>query len=703
MKNPADSMIAIRNRDLYEEAVKSSGHTKYIQNAITCSNYYAGEQWDEDTRAELDRAGKPALTLNMFLSTVNAMVGEQLERKIDVTFTASRTGTAEIAYALNSITKAILNENNFTEVEESVFADGIITDRGFYDVRMNFENNLQGDIDIRAEDGTDIVIDSEAKDSDPSTWNEVFISRWMTPDEIAVRYGEDKRAELITAASNGNLGRDSTHVEFESTTFGQDSVYSRADDDELAEVRRIRVIERQHYKYTDVLKFADMDTGDLRQVPFGVEREEAEQFAEENGYGVIETKGRRLRMTASALDILLDDDWSMYRTFTIIPFFPYFRRGKAHGIGRHILDPQDLLNKTSSQELHIVNTTANSGWIVQEDSLVDMDSQELEQRGAETGLVLTYKRSFEAPSKIQPNQIPTGIERISQKAALTIREVSAVNASMLGTARADQSGKAQEHATSRGQMQVSVVLASLKKSRRMVARKILELVQDFYTETRYFKTTDDSVVASNTQESNLAINEPDENGNILNDVTVGEYGITIGHAPAGGSAMEAELNEAFGLRERGVNIPDHFVIKYSNLRERNEVAEYVKNLNGLGEKTPEQQELEQAKLDFEISSMEKELQLKDAEIDNKVAQAAMQMAKADTQEGYKLAEMEIAKLQLERDKMRQDASLRVVLAARSHLSQSQQNDTRVSSQLAMKAMDAAKGTDTNKPQQQERT
>ena len=678
---------AQRNMARFDEAVRSSGHSDFVKNAITCSNYYAGEQWDPEDKAALDEEKRPALTLNMFLSTINAVIGEQLERKIDVTFTASRTGTEKTAFALNYITKAILNENSFDEVEEQVFADGVITDRGFYDVRMSFENNIRGDIKITSEDGIDIVIDSEAKEYDPSTWSEVFVSRWMTPDQISLEFGEGKGEEVLNRVAQGDGDYTSKHFEFETSTFGGDDTYTRDDGDEVRKVRRVRVIERQYYEYTTIMKYVDMGTGDMRQVPYGVSESEAKKFAEENGYGFVKTKGRRVRIMVSAGDVLLDDDWSPYRSFTIVPFFPYFRRGKPHGLGRHILDPQDLLNKTSSQELHIVNTTANSGWIVQEGSLVDMEVEDLEERGAQTGLVLQYKRGYEEPKKIQPNQIPTGIERISTKAAVTIREVSAVNASMLGTARADQSGRAQEHATARGQMQVSVVLASLKKSRRLVTKKILELVQDFYTETRYFKSNDDNVVTGNSENYDLAINYEDDDGNILNDVTVGEYGITIGHAPAGGNAMEVELNEALRLREQGVQIPDHFVVKYSNLRDRNDVAEYIKNLQGMGDKTPEQQQLEQAQFEYQIQSMQKELQTMDAEIDAKVAKAAADMAKAESQEGYNLAEMEIIKLQQKREQAKNDALLRIALAARSHVNAQQLNDSRLAAQVAMKHMD----------------
>ena len=136
-----------------------------------------------------------------------------------------------------------------------------------------------------------------------------------------------------------------------------------------------------------------------------------------------------------------------------------------------------------------------------------MDAEDLEERGAETGLVLQYKRGYENRQD-SANQIPTGIDRISQKAASTIREISAVNSSMLGTSRADQSGRAQEAAISRGQIQVSVVVGNLKRARRSVGRKILELVQDFYTETRYFNNTGSSIMQGEERTEQVGINMP---------------------------------------------------------------------------------------------------------------------------------------------------------------------------------------------------
>lgn len=696
------SQLAANNRYLFESAEKASGHRDYVRNALMCSRYYAGDQWDAEVKAQLDAEKRPALTLNMVLSTVNAMIGEQLERKVDVAFHASRNGTEDTAFALNTITRAILGANSYNDVEEQVFADGIITDRGFFDVRLSFENNIEGEIVITSEDGVDIIIDGEAKEYDPSTWRQVFISRWMTPDDIAVEFGEKYKDRILTLAMDSEAGSSTKHFEFSDRTFGQDTGHTSTDVEERAKVSRVRVVERQHFVYTDVYKYVDQETGDMRQIPYGVDLEEAKAFAEDNGYLVLKTKGKRLRVTTSCADVLLSDDWSIYRTFTIIPFFPYFMRGRPHGVVRHLLDPQDLLNKTSSQELHIVNTTANSGWVVQEGSLVDMDADDLEERGAETGLVLQYKRGYEAPDKITPNQIPTGIDRISQKAAATIREISAINASMLGTGRADQSGKAQQLSTMRGQVQVSVVLNNLKRARRMVTRKILELVQDFYTETRYFKATDEGVVSTSADQASVAINEPDDDGNILNDVTVGEYGFTVSHVPNGGSTHDMEFNEATRLREAGVAIPDHFMVKYSNLREREQLSEFIKQMNGFGEQTEEEQQLQQIQQEFTIMQLEKTLQDMDASIAEKQSKAELNMANAESKEGMNEMQLEVAKLRQERDLRSKELALRISLSARGHANSQQMNDKRLAAQIATKTMEQMASREKDKSQQQQK-
>jgi len=698
VKSEKDIQIARVNLDRFRIA-KQRGHDKFVEIASKANKFYIGEQWDPADKERLESEGRPALTLNTILPTINTMLGEQMERRLDITFKAGRGGTENTAFALNSVTRAILDDNKYDDIEEVVYADGLITGRGFFDVRMDFSENMRGDVKITDEDGIDIVIDPEAKSADPSTWNEVFISRWMTIDAIEEEYGSTNRAALETAAANATAEAADDLFEYANDTFGESDGDEYEDDRERGALKRVRVVERQHYRLHNSLHFVDLQTGDMRAVPYGTTDVEAKTVSEQYGLGLTKVRRRRVRMTTSVSEVLLNDDWSIYRTFTIIPYFPYFRRGNPFGVVQNLFDSQNLLNKTSSQELHIVNTTANSGWVVQEDSLVDMETSDLEERGAETGLVLTYKRGYLPPEKISPNQIPTGIDRISQKAAITIRDISAVNNSMLGSVRADQSGKAQNTQISRGQIAMNVVLGNLRKAQSNVVMKALELVQDFYDETRYFKMVDASMFAVPSDEE-VGINELDDDGNILNDVTVGKYSVDVGHSPAGSTAREMEFQEAMSLREMGVAIPDHIIVLSSSLTKRTEIAAFLRDSQGYGEPSEEQQQLSEMQVEHQIQLMTVELEEKEADIELKQANARVAMAKATSLEGYNQAEAEMLKLNQQRDMHKQDISLRIALAAKGHQNQGSMNDKRLASQIAMKSMDQAIARTNPKPQQQ---
>ena len=394
--------IASSQWDRYVRA-RDNGHLEYIYMAKKCDSYYRGEQWDESDVAALESEGRPALTINTILPTVNTVLGEQSTRRADVQFKPRRGGEAEVAHTLTKLYMQIADNNKLDWVEQNVFSDGLIMDgRGYFDVRMDFSDHVEGEIRITAKDPLDILIDPDAKEYDPKTWNEIFETKWMTLDEIEELYGKKKAEQLRFIAENGNsFGRDS--VEYEENRFGDieaDADYLGAGipgESEYRNVKALRVIERQHRRIHRVECFVDPDTGDQRDVPEEWTEAKTKKFAKKYNLSVISKVKRKVRWTVTCDKIVLHDDWSPYSSFTIVPFFAYFRRGTPFGMVRNLLSPQEQLNKIASQELHIVNTTANSGWMVESGSLVGMTADDLEEHGALPGLLVEYNRGSNPP------------------------------------------------------------------------------------------------------------------------------------------------------------------------------------------------------------------------------------------------------------------------------------------------------------------
>lgn len=667
---------------------RDSGHEDYVEIAKRCDAFYRGSQWDEADVATLDDQGRPALTINTILPTINAVLGEQSTRRADIKFKPRGNGQDDIANILTQVYMQISDNNKLDWVESQIFQDGLIQDRGWFDVRIDFSDHIQGEVRITAKDPLDILIDPDAKDYDPKTWNEVYETKWMSLDEIEEAYGQDKADRLRVVADSGTtLGKDSMEFEHEENRYGDtnDDWLGQEygiDPDNARTLRAIRVIERQQYRLKDCLLYVDPLTGDERPVPYNWTEKKKKEFAEKYGLIMATKKQRKVRWTVTADVVVLFDDWSPYETFTLVPYFPYWRRGRPFGMVRNLLSPQEQLNKISSQELHIVNTTANSGWIVEGGSLSGMTADDLEEHGAETGLVLEYNRGSTPPAKIQPNQIPTGLDRIAMKAANNIKSISGISDAMLGTDSPEVSGIAIQAKQSRGVMQIQVPLDNLQKSRLYLAQKVLKLVQAFYTEERLLQITDEEDPYKTRVP--LKVNEMTPEGRIINDLTIGEYDVVVGTAPARDSFDEMQFAEAIALRGAGVPVPDDMIVEYSHLSRKEDIAKRIRIMQGMEPPSQEQLQVQNFRMQAEMQKIQLEIAKMEAEVANLQSASQLNMAKA--QGSVMDPQLKAAELQTKLESKREELNLRRELSALTNQMRERQSDTQAAAKIATAAM-----------------
>ena len=665
---------------------RDHGHEEYMDIAKKCDSYYRGQQWDEFDMQQLDDQGRPALTINTILPTINAVLAEQSTKKADIQFKPRGGGNQPVADVLTQVYAQIADNNKLDWIEQQVFSDGLIQDRGWFDVRVDFDDHIQGEVRIEAKDPIDILIDPDAKHYDPRTWNEIFETKWMSIDEIEEQYGQKEADQLRMLAETGTtLGADS--MEFEEERYGDTDEYNYGqqypgDPENARTLRSIRVIERQYYKLKDCMYYIDPVTGDKREVPYNWGKKKREQFADQFGLAIIEKKMRKVRWTVTADTVVLFDDWSPYAHFTLVPYFPYFRRGNPFEMVRNLLSPQEQLNKITSQELHIVNTTANSGWIVENGSLSGMTADDLEEHGAETGLVLEFNRGSTPPAKIPPNQIPTGLDRLGQKAAANIKQISGISEAMLGMDSPEVSGVAIKAKQGRGSLLLQVPLDNLAKTRQYLAEKILQLVQAYYTEERIIQVTDETDPYK--PRNKVRVNEMTPEGEIINNLTLGEYDVVVGTAPARDNFDEMQFAEAIELRGVGVPIPDDMIVEYSHLSRKADIAERIRQMQGTAPPSEQEMQLQQFQMETQIRSTQLEIAKLEAEVTKLQSETALNAAKveqAETDPQLKVAEMQ-SKLQAKREEL----ELRERLSALTNDMRKQQTDVQAAVKMAAAAV-----------------
>lgn len=574
--NPYNDDVARENwsRWIYG---KSRGHIEYMAQARRCEGMYlgGGEQWLPADKDVLTLQKRPFYEFNEVMPSVNSALGYQIHNRMDIAF-KPRGGNGDLlkATTISKVVMKVCDEAKMRWKETQVFSDGLIQQRGYWDLRMNFNRNIRGDIDLSTLDPLDVVPDPDAKSYDPDDWGDVCVSRWYTLDQIEQFYGKKARLAVETSGTGehsadfGDMDDETVRNKFGGVIgAGSYDGYLSMDDG----VRRYRIIDRQKWVFenTDCLVSPE---GDVR--PIGLLSEA--QVAEAMNAGAVKAKRmyRRVKWMVSTFCVTLFDEYSPYEHFTIIPFFAYFRRGVTRGMVDNAIGPQEALNKGVSQFVHIINSSANSGWTVEQNSLTNMDTEELEEVGAMTGLVVEYKAGSKAPAKIVPNQVPTGVDRLIDRATKALKDVTVPDA-MRGNEGNAVSGIAKQADQFASQQQLAVPLDNLAYTRQLLAMRILKLVQRYFDSHRVFRITETDPKTGKEVEQPLEINKPMPDGSYFNDITVGDYDVVITEQPMQVTFENSQFNQALEMRKAGIAIPDPVVIRYSNLADKHDILDQM--------------------------------------------------------------------------------------------------------------------------------
>jgi hypothetical protein len=560
--------LAMQNWSMYESA-RQRGHADYIQHAKRLEQYYLGGglQWTAEDRAVIEAQRRPCIEINAIFPAVNTAVGHQIHNRMDIAF-KPRGGEADDALAevLSKVAMQVADRNKLHWTETQVMTDGLVQQRGYYDIRVNTESNISGSIKIDCLDPLDVIPDPDARDYDPDRWKWVLIVRWLNYDEVEQLYGPEARKKIEYC---GEDDRFSSHiVDMEARNrFGSEAL--NAHDPDGVTPPLVAIIERQESRMalTDVLVSPNGDV-----VPL-TDKADPASYADKLQQGYMKTRRvtRRVRWIVTARSKVLFDEWSPYPFFTVVPYFPFFRRGVTRGLVDNATSPQDLLNKSVSQQLHVINTTANSGWIVEQNSLANMTEAQLADQGASTGLNLVVRQGSTPPQKIQPNAVPPGLDRMVSMGMEFVKSTTGVNDALQGQDSQEVSGIAIQSKQFMGLTGLSMPLDNLNRSRTLLAQRMLWLIQQYYTDERILTITDQDDHGNEVSKP-LAINQFDPIRQVIdNDVTVGEYDVVITEQPSQVTFGQSQLMQALELRKAGVQIPDDVLITHTTLSKKRDI------------------------------------------------------------------------------------------------------------------------------------
>lgn len=560
---------------------RSRGHLDFIRKARRNNNFYLGDglQWTLEDKAVIEPERK-AVEQNEIMPMVNTAVGYQIANRMDIAVHPRGHGAdEESATTMGKVIKQVADNNQLHWRETEVFSDGLITSRGYFDVRMSFASSMHGEVKVDSIPSDDVIPDPDANAYDPEDWSDVIITRWYTADEIEQLFGKKARKQVETTDQSQNLDEESGELERRSQ-FGYNAVGTTFNDYvfDAVDSRRYRIIDRQYRVFEQVL-CAIYPTGDIRAIPDATAEQRAAYL--KSGALLVKRMQRRVRWLVTTNDTVLFDNYSPYPWFTVVPYFPYFRRGETRGIVDNAISLQELLNKTLSQFLHIINLMANAGWFVEEDSIADRTPEQFEQDVSKNGVIIYYKKGSAAPTPIKPSPIPPAVTALLDMCIAGLRTVTGVNSALDGSGPENEmSGVAYQARQYAAQQKLAIPLDNLARTRYMLSQRILDLIQMFMDMHQILRITETDSLG-NKRSVPLPINEPSENpetGEVdyLNDLTLGEYDLVISEQPMQITFENSQFEQVKSLvKDFGYPVPASFALRYSNLSDKKELADAV--------------------------------------------------------------------------------------------------------------------------------
>lgn len=568
--------------------------------------FAVGKQWRDEDKTTLDRAGVPALTINKIQPNIFLVSGYQRQNRPDiVAYPEGDEDSLSAEIATRLIKNAMKISNGEYKVSEQ-FEDGVICGEGWLEPYIDYTKDLvNGELFIKKTSPLNVFVDPASVEYDLSDAEFVIkVSRGLTKNQVYKLFPDKK--SIIDKISNGTLtinsGDNTTKQTLDYPMLDENGGTGSGEDNLKEDV--YDVTEYQYKKYVSKYIVADKQIGEMKEAK---DLDEAKLYVDQKNTisgeivaKVIERIVPEIWVCALVGDTLVDEYISPFypkwKGYSLIPFFAHritvpIKDGsefRVQGIVRSLKDPQRELNKRRSQELRILNSTANSGWLAEENTWVK--KSDVEKYGSTPGVTLEYKSGRQKPERITPSPLSQGHAQLAQENTQDMKEISGINTDLLAMNDKQASGRAIYLRQQQGIVMLQRVLDNLSLSTKLLGRFILSQLGEIYTVERAIKVCGSAFIKDNfsvpvmTQgidgqptpvldASGQMQMQVDQEGvmamfnTVLNDADIGKYDITIDEANSSQTVKYGNYLMLAEMAGKGMPIPPDVLVDESMIGE----------------------------------------------------------------------------------------------------------------------------------------
>ena len=564
----------------YARSIQSTSRSECIRD----HEFYDGDQWRIEDKEEVEARGQIATVFNRIKATVDWLIGSEKKNRIDFRVLPRTAEDAKGAESKTQILKYLSDVNKIPVERSQAFEDAAVSGLGWLEAGV-VSDPTQEPIFVDYEDWRNIWYDPLSVRLDMKDARFLIRRKRVDLDVACAMFPEFAGSLQIQARSESNWNDtsdgyydDDTDLEAQIEDLGAD-LDSHINSMGLGSGRgRVDIVECWYKTPEKTRIFDGKGLGTLRGQRY---REDDPTHTELVDYGyatVIDAIKMTVRCMIFCGDIVLQDIESPYN-HDRFPFIPVwgFRKKKdntQYGVVRNLRDTQDDLNKRRSKALFILSTNQV---IADEDAVDDWD--ELADEVTRPDGIIKKKKGSELIINNERSLAREHIELMMQDAEY-IEAAGGVTDEQMGRETNATSGRAIEARQEQGNVVNSKLFDNLRVSTQMLGEILLSLVEQYYTEEKVFRITNEK-----NQPEFITINAVDsDTGELLNNITAAQADFIVDSSAWTASVRQATFNTLMEMLTRmspeiAINLLD-LVVDLSDIPGKENLVARIRMING---------------------------------------------------------------------------------------------------------------------------
>ncbi len=564
--------------ELYQHSMTKWG--QWLALARDDHRFYLGLQWNSADQAYLKEQRRNAIVFNRIHRFIKFVTGYQRKNRLAFKVNPVETSDNEVASQQSQILQQGMQRYNGYNLLSEAFEQGCLkTGLNLVVPYMDFSDDIvNGDVKLARVPYTKFLIDPDFVDRELNTAD--YLLRRELPTKDAAKAIFPQRAKEI----------ENLHPHGQDDKFTNAPPTGRGTWD-----NKLRYDEWWQREY-NMAEFV-VDTQSFFKAKWTGSKRELKQFlAEFPQFISIKQYEKNIRLRIYLEEHEMHDELNPngLNDFPHVPIMGFFdseydaMEHKLQSVIRCMKDPATESNKRRSQMLDIMESIINTGWVAEEDSVVNPEA--LYQSGQ--GKVIYTKAGKQKPERIEPAVIPAGLFQAIDLMDRDQMEIPGGNQDVFGIAEKDVEisyvlAKARQSAAI---TVIQDILDNYKTAKKCLGEKVLTLQKNHYTPEKVERITGRKVADGFFEESS------------------GRYDLSVSEGVITDTQKQMHYLQLADMRKNlGIQIPDEVIIDAAPLERKDELLKIIKqNAEAAQEAGKITTMREQAEIQSEVARAEKD-------------------------------------------------------------------------------------------------